>query len=91
MSFQYHAYDYQPNGSAKVCFWFAKKSLSILEAIASDNDLPTYEEAMLWLIYSYEERPFTWNFNHCKKPKFWFGDRVFLVNSDREGIILGMK
>lgn len=89
--FQHHAYDYESDGSAKVCFYFAKQSLKTLEAIADKNDDVTYEEAMLWLIRNYEQRPFTWKFNHCNKPKFWVGDRVLLKDSDREGIILGMR
>lgn len=44
---------------------------------------------MLWLIRNYEQRSFTWKFNHCNKPKFWFGDRVSI--DDQEGIIQGMK
>ena len=90
--FQHHAYDYESDGSANVSFYFAQQSLKNLEKIAASNDLNTYEEAMLWLIRNYEQRPFTWKFNHCNKPKFWFGDCVSMGQENiREGVIQGMQ
>lgn len=85
-------YDYDSDGSARVVFRFSQRYLKLMDVIAEKyNNIPDYEEVMVFLLDCYEERPFTWNFNHCKKPKFWFGDRVLLKDSDREGIILGMK
>lgn len=69
--------DALPDGSERLCIWHSPKhSLPVLRQICKEQGFKIYEEAILWLIKSYELRPFTWEFNHCNQPKFWFGDRL---------------
>ncbi|MEH1808521.1 hypothetical protein [Nostoc sp.] len=78
------------DGHEKLCIWHSEKhSLPVLRQICKQQGFKSYEEAILWLIEHYELRPFTWKFNHCNRPKFWFGDRLQFGN--RTGIVRRME
>lgn len=80
------------DGHKKLCIQHSEKhSLPVLRQICKQQGFKVYEEAILWLIEHYELRPFTWEFNHCNQPKFWFGDRVYFRAQNRRGTIFGFE
>lgn len=84
--------DALPDGSEKLCIWHSPKhSLPVLRQICKEQGFKIYEEAILWLIQSYELRPFTWGFNHCNQPKFWFRQKVNFPSQNRKGTVFGIE
>ena len=53
-------YDYDSDGSARVFFRFSQRYLKLMDVIAEKyNNIPDYEEVMVFLLDCYEERPLT--------------------------------
>lgn len=69
------------------------KTAEILLEICKKQRFTIYEDAVIWLIEKWqqcgESRDFAWEFNHCNRPKFWFGDRV--KHERKVGHIYGMQ
>ena len=70
-----------------------RESAETVRKICKREGFCLYEDGVIWLIKRWaqcgEIRDFTWSFNTCVRPKYWFGDRVLFQN--RKGAVFGME
>lgn len=83
-----------PDGYRKISIWFRPETVGILQHIQKVNHLGVLEDAIDYLIQGWQinqHQQFSWEFNQCRRPKFWFGQIVRHKPTGMTGRIVGIE
>jgi len=84
----------KPDPYIRIHVLIGRESAEAILKLCKRERFRIYEEGVIWLIQHWakcgELRDFEWSFNHCNRPKYWFGDRV-LNDLGKRGTIYGME
>jgi len=83
-----------PDGYRKISIWFRPETVKILQHIQKINHLGVLEDAIDWLIQGWQinqHQQFSWKFNQCRRPKFWFGQFVKHKPTGITGRVVGIE
>lgn len=76
-----------PDGHCRISIWFRPETIEILKHIKKANNLGVIEDLIDWLIQGWrinQRQQFSWEFNQCRRPNYWFGQ---LVKNKITGIV----
>lgn len=83
-----------PDEYCKISIWFRLETVEILQRIQQANHLGVLEDAIDWLIQGWQinqHQQFSWEFNQCRRPKYWFGQFVKNKITGRVGQVTGIQ